>query len=62
MSLDKAIKHGKEKRKPYHGAKAMCSSCRNHGGDDYDLNDRVHKYRKGETSAQEQIKDFENKK
>jgi len=32
MSLDKAIKHGKEKRKPYRKAKAFDASCRNHGG------------------------------
>lgn len=31
MSLDKAIKHGKEKRKPYKGAKAVDCQCRNHG-------------------------------
>lgn len=31
MSLDKAIQHGKEKRKPYRGSKAIDSSCRNHG-------------------------------
>lgn len=31
MSLDQAIKHGKEKRKPYHGAKACDAWCRNHG-------------------------------
>ena len=32
MSLDKAIEHGKEKRKPYRGSKAIDRSCRNHGG------------------------------
>lgn len=32
MSLDKAIKSGKEKRKPYRKAKSVASSCRNHGG------------------------------
>ena len=32
MSLDKAIQHGKEKRKPYRGGKAICKTCRNHGG------------------------------
>ena len=32
MSLDKAIEHGKEKRKPYRGAKAVDIHCRNHGG------------------------------
>lgn len=35
MSLDKAIKHGKEKRKPYYGSKAFDSSCRNHGSCGY---------------------------
>ena len=31
MSLDKSIQSGKEYRKPYRGAKAVDSSCRNHG-------------------------------
>jgi hypothetical protein len=31
MSLDKAIKTGKEHRKPYRGSKAFDRSCRNHG-------------------------------
>jgi hypothetical protein len=31
MSLDKAIAHGKEHRKPYTGGKAFARSCRNHG-------------------------------
>ena len=33
MSLDKAIEHKKEKRKPYRGAKAVDPTCRNHGSD-----------------------------
>lgn len=32
MSLNKAIAHGKEKRKPYSGNKAIDRSCRNNGG------------------------------
>ena len=32
MSMDKAIQHGKEHRKPYHGAKSIDPTCRNHGG------------------------------
>jgi hypothetical protein len=28
MSLDKAIEHGKEKRKPYRGTRAISPSCR----------------------------------
>lgn len=31
MSLDKAIKHKKEHRKPFRGAKAYTCACRNHG-------------------------------
>ena len=32
MSLDKAIKYGKEKRRPFIGGKRVSSGCRNHGG------------------------------
>lgn len=32
MSLNKAIEHGKEKRKPYRKAKAVDKQCRNHKG------------------------------
>lgn len=35
MSLDKAIEHGKEERKPYRGAKAIDYTCRNHGSCDW---------------------------
>lgn len=35
MSLDQAIKHGKEKRKPYRGSKAVAPCCRNHGNCTY---------------------------
>lgn len=31
MSLDKAIRYGKEKRRPYIKAKAVDATCRNHG-------------------------------
>lgn len=31
MSLDKAIEHGKEHRRPYTGSKAIDRTCRNHG-------------------------------
>ncbi len=41
MSLDKAIKYGKEHRKPYRGAKAVDKTCRNHGSDDWELRNRM---------------------
>lgn len=40
MSLDKAIKFGKEHRKPYRGSKAFDRSCRNHGSCAYCSNNR----------------------
>lgn len=42
MGLDKGILHGKEKRKPYHGAKAIDKSCRNHGSDDWMVENRLY--------------------
>lgn len=43
MSLDKAIKHGKEKRKPYRGSKAFDHTCRNNGSCSYCKSNRTHK-------------------
>ena len=43
--LDKAIASGKERRKPYRGAKAIDRSCRNHGGCLWCEWNRLHKDR-----------------
>jgi hypothetical protein len=48
MSLDKAVKHGKEKRKQYSGSKHFSASCRNHGGCPYCEGNRLHKYKRRE--------------
>lgn len=45
MSLDKAIEHGKEHRKPYRGSKAVDRTCRNHGGCEWCRQNRLHKFR-----------------
>lgn len=45
MSLDKAIKHGKEHRKPYTGSKAIDGTCRNHGGCPCCEGNRKYKFR-----------------
>ena len=42
MGLEKAIEHGKEKRKPYKGAKAVACSCRNHGTCEWCRGNRTH--------------------
>ena len=39
------IEHGKEKRKPYRGSKAIDPSCRNHGGCPWCTENRKHKFR-----------------
>jgi hypothetical protein len=43
MALDKAIEAGKEKRKPYRGAKAVDCSCRNHGTCEWCRENRMYK-------------------
>lgn len=53
MSLDKAIKYGKEKRKPYHGGKACDPMCRNHGGCTWCEGGRLHKHKKAEAMYKE---------
>lgn len=55
MSLNKSIESGKEHRKPYRGAKAIDSSCRNHGSCKYCRNNRLHKYLKASILQQEAI-------
>lgn len=45
MSLDQAIKHGKEHRKPHRGAKAVDPLCRNHGYCWICRENRLHKER-----------------
>ena len=45
MSLDKAIKYGKEKRKPYRGSKAIDCTCRNHGTCKWCVENRKYKFR-----------------
>lgn len=45
MALDKAIKHGKEHRKPYRGSKSIDRTCRNHGGCGWCEENRKHKFR-----------------
>ena len=53
MSLDKAIKYGKEQRKPYRGGKAVSSQCRNHGGCTWCLGGRLYKHKKNELKGKD---------
>lgn len=45
MALDKAIKYGKERRKPYSKSKAIDRTCRNHGSCEWCKSNRLHKFR-----------------
>lgn len=51
MSLEKAIKYGKEKRKPYNDQRNFDFTCRNHGSCSYCRSNRTHKYKKAEEKA-----------
>lgn len=43
MSLDKAIEHKKEWRKPYYGAKSVDHACRNNGSCNWCRENRLYK-------------------
>ena len=60
MSLNKAIDHKKEKRKPYYGSKAIDKTCRNHGGCGWCEENRKHKYEKREEAMRDRIAEYEN--
>ena len=59
MSLDKAILHGKEHRKPYLGGKAIDKTCRNHGGCSWCLENRLHSTNVKKEKADFSEKEFE---
>jgi wyosine [tRNA(Phe)-imidazoG37] synthetase (radical SAM superfamily) len=46
--LDKAIRYGKEKRKPYRKSKSFDRTCRNHGSCSYCERNRTYQSRKEE--------------
>lgn len=60
VSLDKAIKHKKEHRKKYHGAKSIDRTCRNHGSCDWCKLNRKYSSRKRKMIADEKIKEYYN--
>lgn len=58
MSLDKAIEHGKEKRKPYYRSGRFDPTCRPHGGCPYCRRNRKHKHKKKESACKDQEKEY----
>lgn len=59
MTLDKAIKHGKEHRKQYRGSKAFDRTCRNHGSDDWEKDNRLYRANRLEEKAKQDIETIE---
>ena len=58
MGLNKAIEHGHEHRKEYRGAKAIDKTCRNHGSDDWALENRTYKNKKRIESANQKLEEY----
>lgn len=58
MSLDQAIRHGKEKRRPYRRSEAFDRSCRPHGGCGYCQNNRLYCDRRRRAAAEEQLRAY----
>jgi len=58
MSLDKAIDHGKEKRKPYYRSGRFDRTCRPNGGCPYCRNGRAHKHKKKDSACKAQVGDL----
>lgn len=56
--LDKAIKYGKEKRKPYYGSKAIDCTCRNHGSCSWCRENRLYKNKKREQKMLDKLKEM----
>lgn len=57
MGLEKAIESGKERRKPYLGAKAVDCTCRNHGSCPHCKSNRLHSDRKRKLAAESRLKE-----
>lgn len=56
MSLNKAIKSGKEHRKKYCGPKAIDHNCRNHGSCPVCRDNRLYKVKKKEIVVRIELK------
>ena len=59
MSLNKAIEHNKEHRKPYTGNKQWSYYCRNHGGCTFCGGNRQYSRIKRELSAEQRMNEYE---
>jgi len=59
MSLDKAIKSGKEKRNPFRRSKAFDKTCRCHGGCPWCVSDKLYQHNKELERTKDEIKNYD---
>lgn len=59
MSLNKAIEHNKEHRKPYRGTKAVDCTCRNHGTCDWCKENRLYQQLRENERIKKELEEFE---
>ena len=62
MGLDKAIRYGKEKRKPYAGAKAIDRTCRNHGSCGWCKGNRLYQRSKADEASVQRMRYFDRER
>ena len=55
MSFDKDYPNRKDKRKPYYKSKRVDRSCRCHGGCEWCMGNRLHKFRKKELVTEDEL-------
>lgn len=60
MGFERAIAAGKEHRKPFHGAKAVDCTCRNHGSCPYCKKNRMHATTKRLEAAKAKFNDYKS--
>lgn len=58
MSLNKSIVHGKERRKPYQGAKAIDRACWNHGSFWWCKGNRIYNSGQREDQQAQKLKEY----
>ena len=58
MSLEKAIIHKKEYRKPYYDCRDYDKQCRNHGSCSFCKENRLYNSIRNKQKANQKIKDF----
>ncbi len=60
MNLNKAIKHGKEHRKPYTGAKSVDCTCCNHGSCEWCKQNRLYQRNKVNEASRQRLNEYKN--